>query len=145
MEAVAAMAADPTLDGTLVLVCAWLHDTAEDTPVTVDQIERSFGPRVAEGVAALTKNPRLPKPEAMVDSLQRLQAQPREVRCVKLADRIVNLQPPPASWKPSRCAGYADEAVLILDSLGDASPALAQRLRSRIREYRPRPVDAASP
>jgi (p)ppGpp synthase/HD superfamily hydrolase len=54
---------------------------------------------------------------------------------VKLADRICNLQPPPAHWSPERVAAYRTEAQLILETLGDASPHLAERLRGKITNY----------
>lgn len=36
-----------------------LHDTVEDTPVTIEEIEASFGSRVAELVAAETEDKRI--------------------------------------------------------------------------------------
>jgi (p)ppGpp synthase/HD superfamily hydrolase len=54
---------------------------------------------------------------------------------VKLADRITNLAPPPSSWTREKCARYRDEAILIADALGAASPALDARLRARIASY----------
>ena len=41
-----------------VLAAAVLHDTVEDTPVTREDIERSFGKRVADLVAAESENKR---------------------------------------------------------------------------------------
>ncbi len=136
METAWAVAEAPSLDGTLAIVCAMLQDTVEDTSLTVAEIEAAFGSRVAAGVASLTKQVDLPKAEATADSLNRIRRQPTEVWCVKLADRIVNLQPPPESWKPARCSRYADEAGLILESLGDASAMLAERLGAKIANYR---------
>ena len=42
-----------------MIAAAWLHDTVEDTPTTISDIEREFGPRVAELVRALTDVSRL--------------------------------------------------------------------------------------
>ncbi|MFZ1984378.1 MAG: hypothetical protein WAU91_08180 [Desulfatitalea sp.] len=55
---------------------------------------------------------------------------------VKLADRIANLRPPPGHWDERKIAEYADEARIILEKLGDASPYLRQRLEIKLREYR---------
>ncbi len=37
-----------------MLAAAWLHDTVEDTPTTLGDIESHFGPKVAELVRMLT-------------------------------------------------------------------------------------------
>lgn len=121
----------------LAIACALLHDTLEDTATTVDEIAASFGQEVAAGVAALTKAARLPKAERMADSLRRIREQPRAVWCVKLADRITNLAPPPIGWTRDRCHAYREEAGEIAAALGDASPALHARLRAKIDSYAP--------
>jgi (p)ppGpp synthase/HD superfamily hydrolase len=48
-----------------VLTAAVLNDTVEDTAVTIQRVEKEFGPRVAELVASVTedKKRKLP-PEA---------------------------------------------------------------------------------
>lgn len=149
-EALGAAAADPSLDRRLVLVCALLHDTVEDTPTTADEIAAAFGSAAAQGVSALSKRPEadgrsLTKAEQMVDSLARIRAQPREVWAVKLADRITNLQAPPHYWSRKRIRTYQAEAGLILEQLGEASPALAARLREKITAYGPYAEDPERP
>lgn len=134
-EVMAALAVEPADRPDLALACALLHDVVEDTPTTLADVEAAFGRDVAAGVAALSKDPNLPKDQAMADSLRRIRQQPREVWWVKLADRIVNLEPPPHYWKPDKIAAYRDEAGRIADSLGDASPYLHARLRARIAGY----------
>ena len=41
--------------GTIGVICALLHDTVEDTEVTLEDIEREFGKPVAEIIEGLTK------------------------------------------------------------------------------------------
>lgn len=135
MEVSAALIADATRDGDLALGCALLHDVLEDTPVSHGEIVQHFGAPIAQGVLALTKDLGLAKEQQMRDSLQRIQMQPYEVWMVKLADRICNLQPPPAHWDQQRVLRYRDEAQLIHDTLGAASPFLAERLRAKIAAY----------
>jgi len=53
---------------------------------------------VAIAVSSLSKNENLPREMQMQDSLDRILQLPKEVWAVKLADRITNLQPPPAYW-----------------------------------------------
>jgi (p)ppGpp synthase/HD superfamily hydrolase len=119
----------------LAVQCALLHDTIEDTGTHRDEIRAAFGDAVAAGVAALSKDPALPKPEQMADSLRRIRAQPREVWMVKLADRITNLDTPPAHWPADKRRAYRDEAIVIADALGAASSGLESRIRMRIASY----------
>ena len=135
-EVIAALPAMPDIDADLAIACALLHDTVEDTDVTLDDIRARFGDSVAAGVAALTKDSVLTdKSHAMADSLRRIKDQPREIAIVKLADRITNMSEPPQSWSRDKRSAYRVEAGLIADTLGYASPALEARLRSRIERY----------
>jgi (p)ppGpp synthase/HD superfamily hydrolase len=134
-EVMAALAAEPGYDGDLAVQCALLHDVVEDTPFGPADVERAFGPRVAAGVLALSKDEALPAAEQMADSLARIRQQPAEVWMVKLADRIVNLGEPPSAWALEKRERYRAEAQQIYDALAAASPTLAERLRARIAGY----------
>jgi (p)ppGpp synthase/HD superfamily hydrolase len=139
MEVLASLHAEPSSRGDLAVACALLHDMIEDTDVGREEIAKRFGAEVAAGVAALTKDRSLVasqgKAAAMTDSLLRIREQPLEVWRVKLADRITNLQPPPAQWSQAKCLRYRDEAREILEALGEASPFLAARLTEKIGSY----------
>ena len=135
-EAMAAAAQEQVNAPDLLVPSAVLHDVIEDTPRTYEDILSVFGPQVADGVSALTKDENLPSKDAqMADSLERIQRQPGEIRMVKLCDRIANLQPPPAHWNAPKIKRYRDESLLILNSLGGASQYLSQRLAEKIRTY----------
>lgn len=135
MELLQAHALQPVGDLDLALRCAILHDVVEDQGLSPEALSARFGPAVAAGVLALSKDPSLPKAEAMADSLRRIQAQPKEVWCVKLADRISNLQGPPPHWSLEKAAAYRVEAQGILAALGEAHPVLAARLAQKIALY----------
>jgi (p)ppGpp synthase/HD superfamily hydrolase len=145
MEVIAALQAEPGHDDDLAVVSALLHDVVEDTAIKLDQIEAVFGPRVAAGVSALTKDASLDKPAAMKDSLARIVRQPPEIAIVKLGDRITNLAPPPPRWSATKIAAYRAEAQLILDALGGASAFLSTRIAERIRTYPPERPSTAAP
>lgn len=134
-EVMQAVAHEPVDDPDLAVLCALLHDTIEDCGTLHSTLATTFGPAVADGVRALSKDPNLPKDQAMADSLRRIQQQPREVWLVKLADRINNLKEPPHYWKPAKIAAYGAEARVIADALGPASPYLLARLHSKIAAY----------
>jgi guanosine-3',5'-bis(diphosphate) 3'-pyrophosphohydrolase len=142
-EVIAALPATKLADPDLAVLCALLHDTVEDTKTTLEEIGAKFGPAVAAGVSALTKNEQLTidgrpatKPEQMADSLRRIREQPPEIAVVKLADRITNLSEPPHYWSKEKCGTYRQEGILIADTLGHASATLDARLRARAEAYK---------
>lgn len=114
---------------------ALLHDTMEDTSTTLDELMYEFGAEVSLGVSALTKSESLPKEKRMMDSLHRIKSLPKEVWAVKLADRITNLQKPPANWKNEKRIEYQLEAKLILKELAGGNDYLEARLEELISEY----------
>lgn len=92
LEAVATLVASVT-DDPETIAAAWLHDTVEDTPATLEDIEAEFGPAVAELVEELTD---ISRPgdgnRAQRKELDRRHlalASPR-AKTVKLADLIDN-------------------------------------------------------
>ena len=123
-------------DADLLVQCALLHDTLEDTVTAYAELEETFGAPVAAGVLALTKNKNLPdKNQQMLDSLQRIKAQPKEIWMVKMADRTTNLYHPPYYWDKTKIASYRAEAQLIYDHLAEADGLMAQRLSEKIEAY----------
>lgn len=127
---------EPNLHHEQMLLCALLHDTIEDTEATFAQVEKEFGENVAKGVQALSKNPDLPKAVRMEDSLARIVKQGKEVRIVKMADRIVNLKAPPYYWDTAKRQRYRQEAQLILEKLGGGiCHYIEQRLAEKIEDY----------
>ncbi len=135
MEILAVLSTEAGHDGDLAVQCALLHDTIEDTTTTYAQIADIFGISVADGVAALSKNPVIEKSLQLADSLRRIEQQPIEIWMVKLADRITNLQPPPIHWTVEKIGRYREEAIEIHIHLQSASPFLAARLALKIQNY----------
>ena len=136
MEATAAIANKTINNPNILVLCALLHDSIEDTSTSYEDIQKVFGNEVADGVLSLTKNKNLPsKAEQMQDSINRIKEQPKEVWMVKLCDRITNLQPPPKHWNNEKIAKYQKEARFILEQLGEASQFLAERLKIKIDTY----------
>lgn len=126
----------PDLNAELILCCAILHDSLEDTDLSPQKLRNEFSPEIALGVQALTKNETLPtKREQMEDSLRRIKEQPPEIAVVKLCDRICNLGPPPHYWDEAKIAAYREEAELILREIGTADAGLAKRLLAKITAY----------
>ncbi len=134
-EVMRAIAIEPVASPELAVACALVHDTIEDTATTAEELAAAFGDEVARGVQALSKDASLPKEEQLDDSLRRIRACPREVWAVKLADRITNLQVPPARWLPGKRRAYQDEARRIHAALAEGHAVLAARLAERIEAY----------
>ena len=79
------------VDDPKVLMAAVLHDTVEDTNTDCDDLIEKFGPEVADWVAQLSKDKRLPEGKreaAYMDTLSKAQWQ---VKVCKLADIYDNL------------------------------------------------------
>lgn len=74
-----------------VLLAAVLHDTIEDTTTDFDDIEERFGAKVAEWVAALSKDTRQRDDARETDYCRVLSTAPWQVRVCKLADIYDNL------------------------------------------------------
>ena len=81
-----------------VLAAAVLHDTVEDTSVTVEQLEKEFGPRVAALVASVSEDKReyLPAEATWVErkreTILHLKEASHETKLICLGDKYSNLR-----------------------------------------------------
>jgi GTP diphosphokinase / guanosine-3',5'-bis(diphosphate) 3'-diphosphatase len=95
--AVAEILADLGLDAT-TLAAALLHDTVEDTPLTMEELEAEFGSDVAQLVQGVTKLSRISfrsDQQLHAENIRKmLLAMAEDIRVVliKLADRLHNMQ-----------------------------------------------------
>ncbi|MCL2793444.1 MAG: HD domain-containing protein [Spirochaetaceae bacterium] len=124
----------------LAIQCALLHDVIEDTDEAKqnelkEELKKEFGDEVLGGLLALSKDDKIDKEKRMEDSIKRIKKQGKEIACVKLADRITNLQKPPDYWDKDKIKKYLDESIMIYDELNIYSDFLGSRLRDKIKEY----------
>ncbi len=127
-------------DDEAMIAAAWLHDAVEDTPATIDDIEREFGPEVAGLVRALTD---VSKPSdgnraerKAIDRAHLAQACGR-AQTIKLADLIDNCQD--ITRHDSRFAGtFLEEMDALLEVLDKADPTLMKRARKTLAKCRAR-------
>jgi len=83
-----------------VVVAGILHDTVEDTPVTIDDIRELFGERVASIVWGCSEPDKsLPWEERKRHTLEYLKTAPLDVRMVTCADKLHNIRSMSAEYE----------------------------------------------
>jgi guanosine-3',5'-bis(diphosphate) 3'-pyrophosphohydrolase len=115
------------LDTELVMA-AFLHDTVEDTGVTLTEIEDRFGHDVAGLVAEVTDDKSLPKEARKVLQVQDAPQKSERAQTLKLADKISNLRSillsPPVGWSLERKRQYFDWARDVVAGFTAPNPIL---------------------
>lgn len=126
-------------DDAEMIAAAWLHDTVEDTPATIEDIEAEFGKAVARMVAELTDvsrpsdGNRAARKE--LDRQHLAQASARS-KTIKLADLINNCTEI-TKHDPRFARVFLQEMGALLEVLGDSDAILyrrAQRTHARCLE-----------
>lgn len=124
-------------DDAEMIAAAWLHDVVEDTPVTIEEIGREFGPGVRELVDALTDvsrpqdGNRAARKAADREHLARASAR---AQTVKLADLIDNCQD---ICKHDAGFGrvFVGEMAALLKVLTSGDAALVQRAQRTLEKW----------
>ncbi len=128
LAAVAKLVEEVSDDAEMV-AAAWLHDTVEDTPATLDDIEKNFGQSVAELVEELTDISKASDGNrAARKELDRIHLSQASLRAktVKLADLIDNSKD--IRKNDERFARvYLSEMGALLKVLSDGDPILFKR------------------
>ncbi|MGH3426732.1 MAG: HD domain-containing protein [Mycobacteriales bacterium] len=114
-----------------IVIAAVLHDTVEDTDATLEELETSFGERVAGLVGEVTDDKSLPKQTRKDLQVERAGHASRGAQIVKLADKISNLrslaQSPPHDWDEARRREYLGWACQVVDRCRSADSWLADQ------------------
>jgi len=117
-----------------MIAAAWLHDTVEDTGVTIELIREEFGSEVSDLVGWLTD---VSRPDhgnraarKAVDRAHTARA-PSEAQTVKLADLISNTRSI-VEHDPKFAETYLSEKRLLLEVMTKADPRLMARAREQI-------------
>lgn len=125
-----------------MILAAWLHDVAEDTPTTIEQIQQEFGLVVASLVTWLTneftskKHPKTKRAQRKELELARLRVAPIEARAIKFLDRIDNLRE--IDHTSSFAAVYVTESDDLAEAIGEGLPVLKAELEAEITALRER-------
>jgi (p)ppGpp synthase/HD superfamily hydrolase len=113
-------------DDPRMLTAAILHDTVEDTTTDHDDLQERFGADVANWVAALTKDKRLPEDEREAAYVAQLVQAPWQVKACKLADVFDNLMDS-THTKPELRAKTIRNSHRYLNALGNQLPESVRR------------------
>lgn len=123
LAAAASAEADPEL-----VMAALLHDAIEDADVTREELAARFGGEVADLVAEVTDDQRLPKAESKRLQIVHAPKVSARARVIKIADKISNLRAirnsPPVDWTERRKAEYFEWARQVVEGLPDPNPLL---------------------
>lgn len=113
-----------------MVAAALLHDTVEDTDVTIGAIEFNFGPQIAELVIWLTDDASIVGNRAFrkTAALQRLASAPAEAQTVKVADLIDNTYSI-VEHDSNFAIVFLKEKRALLDVLHLANPHLLSKAR----------------
>jgi (p)ppGpp synthase/HD superfamily hydrolase len=99
------------------ITAAVLHDLIEDTKTDYDEIAKEFGTAVADAVAAVSKDGRLPHDRREAEYDRQIAAASWQARLIKLADVYDNFCD---SRDDKERASAADKARRAIQCAGDA-------------------------
>jgi guanosine-3',5'-bis(diphosphate) 3'-pyrophosphohydrolase len=94
------------------LAAGLLHDTIEDTTTDYDEVCERFGRKVADLVAVLTKDKRLPEAKRERVYFAQLARAPLAARLCKIADSLYNVRDSDKAHRP-KAAGKARKLLQI--------------------------------
>lgn len=113
------------------VIAAWLHDSVEDTSVTLENIEHEFGKDVASIVEGLTDHDHFKGmllPERKRLQAERLRGESDSVKRIKIADQTSNVKflatDPISDMTTEECRNYIAGAKLLADECRGISPLL---------------------
>ena len=75
-----------------LIAAGWLHDTIEDTSTTQDELAKKFNEHVADLVAEVTDDMRLPKSTRRQLQVVNAPGKSRSAKLIKIADKISNIR-----------------------------------------------------
>jgi GTP diphosphokinase / guanosine-3',5'-bis(diphosphate) 3'-diphosphatase len=119
---------------TELIMAGFLHDTVEDTGVTLTELEQLFGPDVSRLVAEVTDDKSLPKETRKHLQVEHAHEKSERAQVLKLADKISNLRSilnsPPVGWSLERQRQYFEWARQVVDRLAAPNPFLKQEFEN---------------
>ncbi len=119
------------IDDMDVILAGLMHDLIEDTDCEWATIANRFGDRVADLVAVLSGDMRLPKPQRRQEVVDRIRTASDQAKAVRLADRLDNLTDM-KGFTESRRQEYIRDSHKILEACKGANSALEKALADTV-------------
>lgn len=123
------------------IAAAWLHDSVEDTSVTLKDIEEQFGKEVAEIVHGLTDSKELKglsNAERKPKQAERVKNESSSVKRIKIADQTSNIRffttDPKPKWTFEEKRDYVIGAKMIADECKGVSTILDELFESEYKK-----------
>ena len=111
-----------------VLIAALLHDTVEDTSVSLAELTERFGETVSSYVAEVTDDKSLPDAERKRRQVEHAPHLSKGEKLIKLGDKTSNIADvtnnPPAGWDVKRRLAYVQWGEDVIAGLRGVNPAL---------------------
>jgi (p)ppGpp synthase/HD superfamily hydrolase len=102
-----------------LVAAGWLHDTIEDTGTTAQGLAETFGRRVADLVAEVTDDMRLPKEQRRQKQVADATKKSPAARLIKVADKISNIRarirPQPSPEEREDLVDYLNWAEKVVE------------------------------
>jgi (p)ppGpp synthase/HD superfamily hydrolase len=112
----------------VAVLAGLLHDTVEDTAITLEELAEAFGAEVAGIVAEATDDKALPKETRKALQVSHAAQRSDAAKQLKLADKISNLRAimhsPPRNWDHGRRTEYIGWAARVAAGLKGVNPSL---------------------
>ncbi|MFM8594102.1 MAG: HD domain-containing protein [Chloroflexota bacterium] len=113
----------------ILIAAAVLHDTIEDTDASYDDLFEEFNREVADLVAEVTDDTRLPGATRKASQIADMPKKSDRAKMIKMADKISNLRSirdsPPASWTDEKKRNYIEFSSSVVNGARDANECLA--------------------
>lgn len=116
------------------VAAALLHDVIEDTPADYDDVYNTCGEKVADLVAALTKDMRMHHVSRETSYDQQLADASWEARLIKLADVYDNMCDSDTERRLRGAVKKAKRALALVDNEGDQCFPAVARATEKVRE-----------
>ncbi|AYV85801.1 MAG: putative guanosine-3',5'-bis(diphosphate) 3'-pyrophosphohydrolase MESH1 isoform X1 [Satyrvirus sp.] len=120
------------VDDCNILVAAMLHDTVEDTNTSFSEIEKLFGPEIANIVKEVTDDKSLPTIARKKLQVENAPKKSYGAKMVKLADKLDNLTDLltsiPQGWSDDRVIGYFAWSYKVIQGLRGTNEYLEREL-----------------
>jgi guanosine-3',5'-bis(diphosphate) 3'-pyrophosphohydrolase len=113
-----------------------LHDILEDTEITEDQLNKSFGIDVVDYVKSVTDDKALNLEDRRAYQIAHLPDVSDGVKLIKLADHCSNIASIPSSWSENRIQSYLSWSHEVASLCFVVSSSLAEEYKLRFQRVR---------